>query len=97
MKRNLYVYYRAQVAHAPQLQQRVEEMQAVLHVQHGVHASLLRRPEAKDERHTWMEVYEDVPARFEQVLDNAFSSSGLIELIDGARHTEVFVGATACA
>lgn len=57
----------------------------------GIVAELKRRPEAKDGRHTWMEVYHAVPDNFDAVLAKAVVHAGLPELIDGERHTELFL------
>lgn len=97
MKRNLYIYYRAPAAHAAEIQQRTAGMQKSLREDYGIVARLLRRPEEKDGRHTWMEVYEDVPDRFEEALEGALTRAGLAGLTDGQRHTEIFVDVSSCA
>lgn len=94
---DLYIYYRVQPAHAAALQPMLAAMQQQLSRTYGVAAALKRRPEEKDGRQTWMEVYQDVPADFDAVLAEAVARSGALALIDGPRHTEIFVDVRPCA
>ncbi|HYD80158.1 MAG TPA: DUF4936 family protein [Paucimonas sp.] len=94
---DLYIYYRARCEDAKLLHARAGALQAALARDCGVAAALKRRPEAKDGRHTWMEIYLDVPETFEARLTAALADSGLTELIDGERHVEYFMDANACA
>jgi hypothetical protein len=59
--------------------------------------ALKRRPEAKDGRHTWMEVYLAVPDGFDAVLERSVEQAQLARLIDGERHAERFMDAASCA
>ena len=93
---DLYIYYRVCSENAPELQTRAAAMQRGL-ADRGVAGALKRRPEEKDGRQTWMEVYHAVPAGFEAVLEEAIARGGLADLIDGPRHTEHFVDIPACA
>lgn len=97
MNRDLYVYYRVRPENAHALQVRVRGMQQVLAGEYGIVAQLKRRPEEKDGRQTWMEVYMAVPPDFEAALERALAQAGLTGLIDGQRHTEVFVDISSCA
>jgi hypothetical protein len=94
---DLYVYYRVRVGDATQLQAQVATMQLKLGREHGVVTALKRRPEAKDGRHTWMEVYLAIPDGFENALSQAIMHTQLAGLIDGERHAEYFVDAAPCA
>ena len=97
MTHDLYVYYRVRPSDAPALHSRVLAMQQSLHDEYGMVAQLKRRPEEKDGRQTWMEVYANVPPEFDAALERALAQAGLSALIDGPRHTEVFVDIPACA
>lgn len=94
---DLYVYYRVQAEQAASLQARVDAMQRRLAEEHGVLASLKYRPDSKDGRQTWMEVYLDVPADFDMLLAQAMAAMELGPLIDGERHTESFLDFLPCA
>lgn len=94
---NLYVYYRVACAHEHALRARVADLQDGLAARYGVEGVLQRRPEPKDGRHTWMEVYAAVPDGFESILASAVRDAGLAELIDGERHTEIFMDSHPCA
>ncbi|HVL75350.1 MAG TPA: DUF4936 family protein [Noviherbaspirillum sp.] len=94
MARHLYVYYRVPVEHASQMHQRAQALLKSISRECGIVARLQRRPEEKDGRQTWMEVYEAVPAGFEETLERAAEREGMTGLIDGQRHTEIFVDVT---
>jgi hypothetical protein len=94
---DLYIYYRVRNENAAALQVRASAMQHRLEAECGVAGSLKRRPEEKDGRQTWMEVYQAVPDGFEATLDAAVAHGGLAKLIDGPRHTEHFMDIPACA
>lgn len=94
---DLYIYYRVACADEHELRSRVLAMQSTLMERCRISAALKRRPDVKDERHTWMEVYEDVPEGFEEALATAIAGASLAELIDGTRHTEYFLDINACA
>lgn len=94
---DLYVYYRARVENAVQVQLAVGTMQQRLRADGKTLASLKRRPEPKDGFHTWMEVYPAAVPGFAQALDAAVAESGLSALIDGPRHTETFLDIDSCA
>lgn len=94
---DLYIYYRVRSENATALQVRASAMQHRLASECGIAGSLKRRPEEKDGRQTWMEVYHTVPDGFEAMIDAAVSRDGLAKLIDGPRHTEHFMDIPACA
>lgn len=96
MRMELYVYYRARCEVSQQIQAAVRAMQATLSNEHKVHTSLKRRPDSRDGRYTWMEVYTDAAGDFQAALEKAVEAASIEHLIDGERHTEVFVDAT-CA
>lgn len=93
----LYVYYRAEPAHAEALAEAVRAMQAELSASHpGLQARLLCRPELREGLHTWMEVYA-LPSGMEPVVLAAAierAAAPLAGFLAGPRHAEHFV---ACA
>lgn len=94
---DLYIYYRVRSENAALLQACASAMQQRLSAEFGVAGLLKRRPEEKDGRQTWMEIYQAVPAGFEEALEQAVVRDGLAPLIDGPRHTEHFVDIPTCA
>lgn len=97
MNIDLYVYYRVRCEHASLLQARVRAMQSSLSAECGIVTALKRRPEEKDGRHTWMEVYLAAPPGFDAMLERAVAQAGLADVIDGQRHTEFFMDCSTCA
>lgn len=91
-----YIYYRAPAALQREVLQQATLLQAGLAAA-GLAAELKRRPQAKDDVHTWMEVYKDIPADFGTMLEQALQQTTLTALIQGERHFEYFVDAQACA
>lgn len=94
---DLYIYYRVPVNNAEALRDRVLGMQGSIVQEYGIVCELKRRPEEKDGGQTWMEIYHAVPAGFEATLGRAIAHAGLAALIDGPRHTEIFVDVSTCA
>ena len=94
---DLYVYYRVQHHHSAELQAMVMIMQKKLSNLHGLSFSLKRRVEKNMDYQTWMEIYFSVSDEFVAVLEHAVTSSGLLRLIDGERHNEIFVDMPTCA
>lgn len=92
-----YVYYRVRVECAHKLQVRVAAMQNFLLRACTVNGTLKRRRQARDGRHTWMEIYTAVPENFEAILGSAVLAAKLGELIDGERHNEQFWDPESCA
>ena len=99
--RELFVYYRVRADDAEAVCVVVRNLQARLIAQHpGLIARLLRRPETTDGAQTWMETYAVDPdhasAGVSAELQAAIETQAiaLLPLLDGPRHTEVFL---ACA
>lgn len=97
--RELFIYYRATIENASVLHARVSGLQADLRTRHpGLQARLLRRPEAADGLHTWMETYaaphhkNGISAALQGEIETAALT--LAPLIEGTRHVESF---NACA
>ena len=88
---NYYIYYRVDDQHVAEAETLVRSMQARLACRSGVAGRLLKK---RDEAGLWMEVYEGVaePERFERLLEQAVDEFDLAMLLDGARHTECFLG-----
>ncbi|WOB10809.1 DUF4936 family protein [Piscinibacter gummiphilus] len=94
--RELFIYYRATQENASVLHAQVSRMQTELRARHpGLQARLLRRPQAADGLHTWMETYSS-PDGIDSALQGAIESAALAlaPWIEGPRHTEEF---DACA
>jgi hypothetical protein len=94
MANDLYVYYRVPAENTSVLRKKVENMQRSLCAEYGTVSALKRRPEEKDERQTWMEVYLAVPSGFDAALERHVGVAGLGALIDGPRHKEYFMDFT---
>lgn len=94
---DLYIYYRVRCEHAADFQACAIKMQTILAKEYSLTMGLKRRPDAKDDRHTWMEVYQNVPENFDTILQHAVIHAGLTLLIDGERHLEYFLDLSACA
>jgi hypothetical protein len=94
---DLYIYYRVPAAHTSRLRPLVQAMQQRLANESGIVGQLKRRPEETDGRQTWMEVYAAVPDGFNAALERAVAEAGLSGMIEGNRHTEIFVDLSACA
>jgi hypothetical protein len=97
--RELFIYYRATIENASVLQAAALALQADLQARHpGLQARLLRRPEAADGLHTWMETYAAPlsPKGISESLQGEIETAALAiaPLITGPRHTESF---DACA
>ena len=96
--RELFIYYRIRSIHAPAAQALVHGFQGRLRVLHPPLISrLLRRPDEADGRQTWMETYSTDPmldttgitAELQSTIEA--QAHALLPLIDGPRHTEVFI------
>jgi len=94
---DLYVYYRVQHHHSAELQAMVMTMQETLSNLHGLSFSLKRRVEKNVDYQTWMEIYFSVSDEFAEVLGHAVTNAGLLRLVDGERHNEIFVDMPTCA
>ena len=94
---DLYVYYRVQHHHSAELQALVITMQKKLSNLHGMNFSLKRRVEKNVDYQTWMEIFFSVSDEFADLLELAVNDAGLMRLIDGERHNEIFVDMPTCA
>lgn len=94
---DLYIYYRVRCEDAPTLQKQVEAMQRCLSAEYGIVIQLKRRPEEKEGRQTWMEVYQAIPVGFDTALERVVMQAGLTNLIDGPRNVEYFLDVSSCA
>lgn len=98
--RELFIYYRATIENASVLHAAVLGLQADLQARHPqLQTRLLRRPEAVDGMHTWMETYaapssaNGISESLQGEIESA-ARARLASLISGPRHTESFI---ACA
>jgi hypothetical protein len=94
---DLYVYYRVQHQHSAELQAIVMNMQKNLSNLHGLRFSFKRRVEKNVDYQTWIEIYFSVSDEFADVLSQVVTKAGLMRLIDGDRHNEIFVDMPPCA
>lgn len=94
---DLYIYYRVRSEHASALRAKVWSMQRCLSREYGIVTALKRRPEEKEGRQTWMEIYQAVPDGFDAILERTIAQAGLAALIDGRRNTEHFLDVPPCA
>lgn len=94
---DLYVYYQVRDEDAVAMASRVRAMQAGLYADCGVAAQLKRRPQADHGLQTWMEIYVDTGAGFEEALAGAVQRAALRDLTTGIRHTEIFTDLPTCA
>ena len=94
---DLYVYYRVQHQYSAELQAIVMNMQKNLSNLYGLRFSFKRRVEKNVDYQTWMEIYFSVSDEFADVLSQAVTKAGLMRLIDGDRHNEIFVDMPTCA
>jgi hypothetical protein len=98
--RELFVYYRVRPADAPAALAAVRQLHAQLrHAYPGLRARLLHRPDDDKDLQTWMETYQTDPTRDGMAADlqadiEARAHALLAPLLQGPRHTEVFI---ACA
>ncbi len=94
--RELFIYFRAPDDRGAHLTTELAAMQHALRgAWPGLQARCLRRPEAKDGQHTWMETYacpgsEGVSAAMEASIAEA-AAARLAPLGIGPRHVEVFL------
>jgi len=86
-------YYRIPCNRAGELQKQVQTMQTRLAKKYRIVTKPKRRPKEREERHTRMEVYRNIPQNFDRIE----AQSGLPQLINGERHTEYFLDLSACA
>jgi len=94
--RELFIYYRVRAADAREAQAAVSQLHAQLCGTYPrLNARLLRRPAEENGPQTWMETYAS-PDGISDAMQTRIESEALMlaPLIDGPRHTEVFV---ACA
>ncbi len=98
--RELFIYYRTTIENAAVLHDAALALQADLRARHpGLQTRLLRRPEAADGLHTWMETYA-APWSPHGITDSlqgeieVAAHAKLASLINGPRHIEGF---DACA
>lgn len=89
---DIFVYYRVHPEHTEQLLNAISNMQNQLKTHYAIQTSLKRRCDQADqiEHATWMEIYQNSPAGFIEVLHQAVSKANISAYIEGDRHIEVF-------
>lgn len=88
---HLYVYYKVRKADAANMREAVEKVQSRLSERTGLRFYLRRRRGSDgSDADTWMEIYEHVPAGFEQELDALVADAELESRTVGGRHIERF-------
>lgn len=86
-----YIYYKSKIEHATEICRSVELLHTGLAGKLDYLPRLQRRPEPSNGLITWMEIYQDVPQDFEQILCVAVTQSGIQKLINGERRLEYFM------
>ncbi len=86
---NVYVYYDVPLAACGAVATQVRSMQSELRAC-AARIELLRRPDAKADAQTWMEVYERVTPDFSGRLAAAVAKHELVSAT-GPRHVEHFI------
>ncbi len=88
-----YVYYKAKTADEKNVVEAFQRLRLTFESlgSAGLAPSLQRRPESKEEAHTWMEIYHDIPTDFCKLIEGPLHNSGLLELTLGSRHMEYFI------
>ncbi|MGZ8289298.1 MAG: DUF4936 family protein [Telluria sp.] len=94
---DLYVYYKVRDENADALEMYLRIMQAEVGASTGVYGEIRQRPESNGGLRTWMEIYPACGEGFQAALDAAVQEAGVLPLIEGERHAEVFVELTPCA
>lgn len=95
-----YVYYRVSTHDADAARQAVAQLLALAAARFGVAGRLQWRLDAPQSDAatlfaTWMERYDSVDNAFVAALPSLVAESGLATLVQGERHVECFVDATA--
>lgn len=85
-----YVYYKAKTVNEKNVIEAFQRLHLRLESV-GLTPMLQRRPESKDEVHTWMEIYHNIPTDLCNLIDVPLRDSGLLELTIGSRHMEYFI------
>lgn len=94
---DVYVYYRVSDGHASELHSQILDMQKQLSNLTHVTTSLKLRSEKAAVVQTWMEIYFSVPENFLDFLNQTVANLGLMNLIEGERHAEIFGDMPPCA
>lgn len=94
---DIYLYYTIREVDAAMANVRVTAMQQRLANAYTITTSLRRRPEIRDGLQTWMEIYLNVPAAFDRVIEQAAVEEGVSELAATGRHVEYFMELPPCA
>ena len=94
--RELFIYYRVAEAHAAPARAAAVALQAGLQQAHPqLLARVLRRPDAVNGQHTWMETYAmpssnaGIDAALQAAIEDA--AAALLPFLASPRHTEVFI------
>jgi hypothetical protein len=85
-----YIYYKAPIEHAKQIQDCFAYLQDHL-LMLVRKPQLQRRPEASNSLDTWMEIYRDIPGNFEEIIAEATKKSGIYKVLVGERRLEYFI------
>lgn len=89
---SLYVYYRVRPECVQKAREVIVAIQARVVENTVVCARLLRKLEpANGQSETWMEVYQNVTAGFEEVLGAMIRDAQFCQLTEAGRHAERFV------
>ena len=87
---DVYIYYTVAAIDARRVRQRVMAVQERLADAYQITTQLKLRVDDVGVSQTWMEIYENVPAGFQRVIEHAAEEAGIRDLLQGPRHVEVF-------
>jgi len=94
---NCYIYFKAKIENETAIIVAERELQNRLQQKLRLITSLQRRPKAVNGIHTWMEVYENIPNNFDELLEDMMSQTALPDLQYSERHVEYFLNVDVCA
>jgi hypothetical protein len=94
---DVYIYYAVATAGASSLRPRVLAVQQHLAAAYEITTELKLRVDDAGAAQTWMEIYHQVPAGFDRVIEHAAAEAGIGAVIEGARHVEIFRDFELCA
>ncbi|MDE2428444.1 MAG: DUF4936 family protein [Burkholderiales bacterium] len=91
-----YIYFKATPLHEAQIVQQEQQWMQLVQTRLGVTGCLQRRPETRDDFHTWMEIYRNVPLHFAEQLNVLLENSKATALHQCQRHAEYFMDIDLC-
>jgi hypothetical protein len=87
---NCYIYYKSAASEAASVISCAKKLQAAIADQLLIPSALQRRPLETEGVITWMEVYQDIPDNFDQIMLEVTAKIGFEKHLSGKRHMEYF-------